>query len=29
MISFAFKKKKKPGVYEMVLGNKLLIEAIV
>lgn len=29
MISFAFNKKKKPGVYEMVLGNKLLIEAIV
>ena len=29
MISFAFNRKKKPGVYEMVLGNKLLIEAIV
>ncbi|MCD8013045.1 MAG: ATP-binding protein [Lachnospiraceae bacterium] len=29
MLSFNFNKKKKPGVSEIVLGDKLLIEAVV
>lgn len=29
MISFNFNKKKEPGVKEIVLGDKLLIEAVV
>lgn len=29
MISFNFNKKKQPGVREMVIGNKTLIEAVV
>lgn len=29
LISFNFNKKKQIGVYEIVVGNKILIEAIV
>lgn len=29
MISFNFNKEKKTGVREIVIGNKILIEAVV
>ena len=29
MVSFNFNKKKEPGVREIVLGDKILVEAVV
>lgn len=29
MVSFNFNKKKKTGVFEVVVGDKILIEAVV
>ncbi len=29
MLSFCFNKKKKPGVYDRVVGDKKVIEAVV